>query len=137
MLLKSKKNHKGFLFKADQHIWKDHCSFPVLRETFRCSVFARDWLRRPSSLDETALPSVYFCPLLNLAMSCTFKSAECGSHSALLVVSVVLLCINNSTSVATSNKLRGAETRLTVPNIGVDFLVSSAQSTKGLFLDTR
>ncbi len=90
-----------------------------------------------SSLDETAMPSVYFCPLLNLAMSNTFKSAECGSHSSLLVVSVVLLCINNSTSVATSNKLNRAETRLTVPNVGVDFLVSSAQSTKGLFLDTR
>ena len=96
-----------------------------------------DRLHRTSRLDETAVPSVYFCPLLNLAMSSTFKSAECGSHSALLVVSVVLLCINNSTSVATSNKLHGAETRLTVPNAGVDFLVSSAQSTKGLFLDTR
>lgn len=69
-------------------------------------------------------------------MSCTFKSAECGSHSALLVVSVVLLCINNSTSVATSNKLHRAETRLTVPNVGVDLLVSSAQSTKGWFFDT-
>lgn len=75
-----------------------------------------------SCLDETAMPSVYFCPLLNLAASSTFKSAECGSHSARLVASVVLLCINNSTSVATSNKLHGAETRLTVPNVGVDFL---------------
>lgn len=85
-----------------------------------------------SSHDETAVPSVYFCPLLNLAMSSTFKSAECGSHSTPLVVSVVLLCINNSTSVATSNKLHRAETRLAVPNVGVDFLVSSAQSTQRL-----
>lgn len=122
MLPKSKKNHKGSLFKADWRVWKDHCSSPVLRETFRCPVFCIGWLRRTSSLDETAVPSVYFCPLLNLAMSSTFKSAECGSHSSLLVVSVVLLCINNSTSVATSNKLHRAETRLTVPNVGVDFL---------------
>lgn len=86
--------------------------------------------------DETVMPFVYFCPLLNLAMSSAFKSAECGSPSAPLVVSVVLLCINNSTSVATSNRLHRAETSLTVPNIRVDFLVSSAQSTKGLFLDT-
>lgn len=85
------------------------------------SIFT-DWLHRMSCLDETAMPSVYFCPLLNLAASSTFKSAECGSHSARLVASVVLLCINNSTSVATSNKLHGAETRLTVPNVGVDFL---------------
>lgn len=84
---------------------------------------------------ETAMPSVYFCPLLNLATSSTFKSAECGSHSALLVVSVVLLCINNSTSVATSNKHHRAQTRLAVPIVGVDFLVSSAQSTISLCLD--
>lgn len=78
------------------------------------------------------MPFVYFCPPLNLAVSCTFKSDEYGSHCAPLVVSVVSLCINNSTSVATSNKLHRAKTRLTVPNVGVDFLVSSSQSTKGL-----
>lgn len=69
-------------------------------------------------------------------MSSPFKSAECGSHSAPLVVSVVSLCINNSTSLATSNRLRGAETRLSVPNVGVDFLVSSARSNNDLLLDT-
>lgn len=88
------------------------------------------------SPDETALPSVYFCPLLNLAMSSPFKSAECGSHSALLVVSVVSLCINNSTSLSTSNGLRGAETRLAVPDAGVDFLASSAQTNNDCLLDT-
>lgn len=92
-------------------------------------------MHRTGCRDETAVPSVYFCPLLNLATCSTFKSAECGSHSAPLVVSVVLLCINNSTSVAASNKLHGTETRLSVPNVGVGFLVSSAQSTSGLFSD--
>lgn len=57
-------------------------------------------------------------------------------HSAPLVVSVVLLCINNSTSVATSNRLHRAETRLTLPNVGVDSVVSSPPSTKNVSLNT-
>ena len=83
--------------------------------------------------DETGVPFVHFCPLLNLATSSTFKSAECGSHSALLVVSVVLLCINSSTSVATSNKFHEAETWCQT-RISCFF---SARCAHGLFSDIR
>ena len=72
-------------------------------------------------------------PSVKLGNEQHFQVLTNVGHTALrFVVSVVLLCINNSASVATSNKLHRAETRLTVPNVGVGFLVSAAPSTKRL-----